>query len=130
MRRHQEVLTSLLAVPVDRQGHTDLTIHGLKFSGNAQRRRNRCLLFHGSFLLHFDLALIEKTLPMPSHQPDYRANRSHQDFLMNLELPDHVLKSALIEAWGATYPLPHLPLAETKALALEKYSQAEWNLKF
>ena len=40
------------------QGHTDLTVDGLKFSGNSQRRRRKFLLFHGTFLLKFDLTLV------------------------------------------------------------------------
>ena len=76
-----------LGAPVEWQGQTDLAIGGLKFSGNAQRRRRRFLIFHGSFLLHLDISLLEKALPLPSREPDYRADRSHTDFLMNLKLP-------------------------------------------
>jgi lipoate-protein ligase A len=89
------------------QGCTDLTLNGLKFSGNAQRRRRHWLLFHGTFLLHFDLALISELLPMPSRQPDYRAARPHEQFLTNLNLPAEAVKAALREAWLANdYPLP------------------------
>src|SRR5262249_5635674 len=56
LQRHQNTLQSLLHAPVEKQGHTDLTIGGLKFSGNAQRRRKNFLLFHGSFLLHEDIS--------------------------------------------------------------------------
>ncbi|HKI71114.1 MAG TPA: lipoate--protein ligase family protein, partial [Verrucomicrobiae bacterium] len=44
------------------RGHTDLAIGDRKFSGNAQRRKRRAVLFHGSFLLNLDLALIDKVL--------------------------------------------------------------------
>ncbi len=66
------------------RGHTDLAIGDRKFSGNSQRRRKQFLLFHGTFLLHFDLALISELLPLPSKQPDYREHRSHAEFLTNL----------------------------------------------
>ena len=70
MTRHQQAVAKLLQAPVEKLGHTDLAIGGLKVSGNAQRRKRRCLLFHGCFLLHMDLRLIEKALLMPSRQPE------------------------------------------------------------
>ena len=61
------------------RGHTDLAIGERKFSGNSQRRRKLFLLFHGTFLLHFNLALVSELLPMPSKQPDYRESpRAHR----------------------------------------------------
>ncbi|MEI6785439.1 MAG: lipoate--protein ligase family protein, partial [Verrucomicrobiota bacterium] len=48
--RHRDALAALIGVPVELRGQTDLAIGGLKFNGNAQRRRRRFLLFHGSFL--------------------------------------------------------------------------------
>ena len=76
-------------------GHTDLALvprpsslaPSLKFSGNAQRRKKHFLLFHGTFLLNFDLQLVEKYLRTPSKEPDYRKGRPHKDFLMNLICP-------------------------------------------
>jgi lipoate-protein ligase A len=120
------------------RGHTDLTlstIHNpqstpLKFSGNAQRRRKTFLLFHGTFLLNFDLALIEKLLLMPTKQPDYRQHRAHSEFLTNLHLPADAVKQALQSAWGATVPLEEIPHDQIAALTREKYSTAEWNFKF
>jgi lipoate---protein ligase len=111
-------------------GHTDLTFDELKFSGNSQRRRKTFLLFHGTFLLNFDLALIEKLLLMPTKQPDYRRHRKHEEFLMNLNLPADAVKRALQSAWDATAPLKEIPHAQIAALTREKYSTAEWNLKF
>src|SRR5207249_4506248 len=77
------------------RGHTDLAMAGRKFSGNAQRRRRRSLLFHGTFLLNFDLALVSRLLPMPSKQPDYRQRRAHDEFLINLDIAAHRVTDAL-----------------------------------
>src|SRR6266566_4412628 len=41
LKRHQSALAALLRAPVEIRGHTDLAIGGLKFSGNAQRRKKR-----------------------------------------------------------------------------------------
>ena len=115
---------------VEWRGQTDLAIGGLKFAGNAQRRRRRFLLFHGSFLLHLDLSLVEQVLPLPSRQPDYRAHRSHADFLINLNVPASAISTALIQAWGATTPLTQIPSDQITSLVREKYSLDEWNLRF
>ncbi len=128
--RNAQALGTLLNAPVEKQGHTDLALRGLKFSGNAQRRRQHSLLFHGCFLLNLDLDLVQKTLPLPSKQPEYRASRSHQDFLLNLELPAAKLKEMLAAAWNATVPASDLPREELKRLAREKYARQEWNFKF
>ena len=67
---------------------------------------------------------------MPSRQPDYRVNRSHADFLINLGVPDHTIKAALIKAWNATAPLDPIPWDRITVLAREKYALDEWNFKF
>ena len=111
------------------RGHTDLVAGEHKFSGNSQRRRKRALLFHGTFLLNLNLPLVAKFLHMPSQQPDYRRNRSHTDFLTNLNVPADRLKSALGKVWNAIETLDDFPEQEMRRLMAEKYSTAEWNLK-
>lgn len=130
LARHQEALSALLRTPVERQGQTDLAIGGLKFSGNAQRRKKNFLLFHGTFLLDFDIGLVEQALPMPSRQPEYRLSRSHADFLVNLQQPSSLLKAALSQAWQAFEPVTDIPLESIRQLVAAKYSRDEWNLKF
>jgi len=130
LERHRAILRELAHAPVEKQGHTDLAIGGLKFSGNAQRRGKRFLLFHGCFLLNMDLVLIEKALPFPSRQPGYRLNRSHRDFLMNLKLAEESVKRALSGAWKAEGQLTTVPYERIGALVEEKYSKESWNRKF
>jgi lipoate---protein ligase len=117
-------------VQVNMRGHTDLTIDGLKFSGNSQRRKKSCLLFHGTFLLDFDLSLVSELLPMPSLQPDYRAGRPHSAFVTNLHLPAATVKTALIKTWNAHEEFKTLPTENIAKLAREKYSSKDWNFKF
>ncbi len=130
LSRHRETLGQALGRTVEIQGHTDLTIGGLKFSGNSQRRKRTCLLFHGTFLVHFDIPLIEKTLAIPREQPPYRKNRPHRDFLMNLEVPASLLKNALKNAWRADRTLKETPYENIRRLAEQTYSNADWTRKF
>ena len=118
------------SVAISIEGHTDLAIGGRKFSGNAQRRRRRFLLFHGTFLLRFDLARIGRFLPLPSKQPAYRAGRAHRDFLTNLPAPAEAVKAALQHAWGAHDRLEIVPHDTITALARDKYATGGWSLKF
>lgn len=134
----KEVRNQKPEVRIAVRGHTDLacvTHHAsrlteMKFAGNAQRRRKHFLLFHGTLLLDCDLKLISELLLMPSKEPDYRANRSHAEFVTNLNLPAEKVKAALAAEWNANEPMKNPPLAEIKKLAAEKYAAREWNFKF
>jgi lipoate-protein ligase A len=112
------------------QGHTDLCVGDRKFAGNSQRRRKNFLLFHGTLLLNCELERISELLLMPSLQPDYRAQRRHENFVTNLGVPAEKIKAALAAAWGAKEKFKHPPQEKISRLAREKYSAPEWNLKF
>jgi lipoate-protein ligase A len=136
MNRQLRAVRTLVSAPesVQAQGCTDLTFDGLKFSGNAQRRKRTHLLFHGSFLFDFDLELVEQILKMPAQQPDYRQGRTHREFIRNLPVAKAELMRAVRLAWNAPeeaeIDLPKELSARTEQLVAEKYSCDEWNLKF
>ena len=138
MDRNREAIQSIAgeSLSIKVQGHTDLAAANgsssifRKFSGNSQRRHKAFLLFHGTFLLNFNLELIGTYLTFPSRQPDYRLSRSHLDFLMNLRLPAAAVKEAMKKTWNATSLVQATPLVKVSALAREKYATPEWNLKF
>jgi lipoate-protein ligase A len=130
MQRNAQALTSLLGCSVAVQGFTDLAISNLKFSGNAQRRKRGWILFHGTFLLDFKLALMDDLLRFPSQQPAYRQNRSHAEFLTQLRLPAALVKSALRKHWQASRPLMEIPHLMIDQLARNKYSTDEWNFRW
>src|SRR5215475_14339029 len=128
--RNKEALAGVVNTSIQLQGDTDLSLNGRKFSGNSQRRKRCALLFHGCFLLHLDISLVEQVLPMPSREPAYRMGRSHADFVRNLQTDPEELKRALREIWCAADILQELPLERTATLLREKYSKDEWNFKF
>jgi len=129
MERNRSALATLTS-EVQVRGHTDLAIGALKFSGNSQRRRKHFLLFHGTFLLNFDLSLVTELLPMPSLQPEYRHRRAHTSFITNLDAPVSAVKLALRKAWDANESAGRASLNAIRKLVDEKYSKREWNLKF
>ena len=127
MERQRAACEAVLQRPVAVEGYTDLVCAGRKFSGNAQRRRRHFLLFHGTFLLRFDLGLISRALRMPTLRPEYRADRSHEDFVMNLDVPSSRMKEALRATWHAEEPW-HESLDESlAALMADRYGDPEWH---
>jgi lipoate-protein ligase A len=128
MQRHAEVVSRLLGCPVQVKGITDLAVGGRKCCGNAQRRYRSVLLFHGVFLLQAPVELMERYLRFPSRVPDYRAGRSHLDFVTNLGLAEEDLKEALREAWQAERT-EVLVKESDLAPFLAKYTTPEWNYR-
>jgi lipoate-protein ligase A len=113
------------------RGTSDLAVSGRKVSGNAQRRRKRFVLFHGTLLLEgFDLDLMSRVLKHPPRQPDWREQRGHLDFTAPLNLDRDQFWLDMKRQWE---PEPAserqlLMLAGMAALLVqEKYSQSEWN---
>lgn len=135
MQAQARALARVLSAPVKIRGYTDLAlidpVRGeLKFSGNAQRRKRNFFLFHGTFLLDFDLALIPRILREPEVQPEYRALRTHSEFVTNLHVAAQAVKQAVAQEWSATEVFT-VSLQERMAqLMTEKYIRADWNEKF
>jgi len=130
LKRHAEMLSALLGKPVRHEGLTDLAIDGVKFSGNSQRRRMRTLMFHGTFLLAFDLGMISRYLRSPSKEPAYRNGRPHEQFLMNIPLTSDQVKDALKSTWKSKEPMASIPMGRLQALVRDRYGMKEWNLKY
>jgi lipoate-protein ligase A len=121
------VAESLGIEHIEPAGTSDLALDGRKFSGNAQQRKRRFLLHHGSLLYDFDLARVGRYLRPPPRQPEYRAGRDHAAFLTNLPLPADELKQRLRVAWGANDPTDDWPADLVRQLTAEKYDQPEWS---
>ncbi|HEY7322680.1 MAG TPA: lipoate--protein ligase family protein [Candidatus Binatia bacterium] len=130
LERHVQFCTAQSSEVIQIQGISDLAVDGRKFSGNAQHRKRLCSLFHGTFLLRFDLGLIETYLPMPSKQPDYRRGRSHAAFLCNLSVKPSDIRRALKETWKADQALQEIPFDRIEALKQSRYSRDEWRFKY
>jgi lipoate-protein ligase A len=126
MSAHREALSRVLGQAIQVQGHTDLTLGGVKFSGNAQRRRRSALLFHGTFLLEFDLSLLGRALRFPSSAPPHRDGRSHDAFCRNLPLAAWPLRAALGRAWQTVGQAEAPDTNAIRDLVKRKYGNPEW----
>jgi len=127
MDRQRRALQTLLTDRISVEGTTDLVLGDRKFSGNAQKRGRRALLFHGVFLLEFDLSLIDRLLPLPTRRPDYRRDRGHGDFVTNIHLQPSEVINAVRNEWQADQSSPiEIDWPTVDLLAQEKYASNKW----
>jgi lipoate-protein ligase A len=101
-----------------------------KFSGNSLRVKRTHLLYHGTLLYCFDLALIEKCLRMPPRQPEYRNGRAHGDFVMNVPATRQQLADAVLTAFPMASEPAIIPLSRVEQLVAERFGNDDWNNEF
>ena len=77
-------LGSVGAHDVRMRGVSDLCNGDRKLAGSSLRLWAGRVLYQVSVLVDVDVSLIERYLALPSRQPDYRAGRSHRDFVVTL----------------------------------------------
>jgi lipoate-protein ligase A len=113
--------------PVEHVGISDLAIDGCKVSGNAQQRKAKHVLHHGTLLYAFDLASIGRYLKPPERAPVYRAGREHGAFVTNLSTDVATLKQFIAAEFAAEpVPVDAAILQRIPALVEEKYAKEEW----
>jgi len=112
------------------QGTSDLTWCNIKFSGNAQNRKKRYVLFHGTILHSFDRAWMDKILKSPPKQPEYRKKRKHRDFVNNFPIPKTWFIENMKRVWNVEGTYKREPTQLIQELVETKYSQDSWNFKF
>jgi lipoate-protein ligase A len=111
------------------KGISDLAVGGQKISGNAQRRRKRFILHHGTLLYAMDPELMECYLTEPVDRPQYRGPRTHRGFVRCLPLNAQDLRTVILRAFGgpgkADRPTEE-ELGAIKTLSREKFSSLGW----
>jgi hypothetical protein len=68
-------------------------------------------------------------LPLPTHRPAYRCERSHRDFLTNLPVAVGELRAALRRVWKADVEFTAIPWADIGRLERDRYGNDAWNFK-
>lgn len=108
-------------------GTSDLTSHGMKFSGNAQRWLKNSFVHHGTILIDFDLSLIDRCLRHPTREPEYRRSRRHSEFVMNLGVDADQVKNGLADAWnGKRVECPAAVFESAGRIASTRYQSSDW----
>lgn len=130
LERNRQLVGALAGVEASIEGISDLALAGRKFSGNAQYRKARFVLVHGTFLVNFDLAALDRCLRCPERQPEYRRHRPHHEFVTNLEVDPRRLRQCLRDGWHAEETLSQVPLDQIANLVKHRYASGEWSAKF
>lgn len=111
-------------------GISDLVVDGRKFSGNAQQRKARHVLHHGTVLYRFDLPRLERYLRAPEREPAYRSGRAHREFVGNIDAEPTLIRTAIATAFEATPgDVPEVAMAMVPDLVANRYAQREWNFR-
>jgi lipoate-protein ligase A len=122
-----------LGIEARHAGICDLALGELKFGGSAQKRLQRCILHHGTILYDMDLSLIDRYLPHPPDEPDYRAGRPHSEFVTNVPLPAADCRRAVTRAF---FPPGQDPqprdvgtnmLKDARELLVTRYETPQWH---
>jgi lipoate---protein ligase len=133
-----EVLQKL-GVEARFEGRNDLTINGLKFSGNAEHVYHKRTLHHGTLLfsaIMSDLAQALKVNPLKFTDKAVKSVRSrvtniseHLKHPMDVEAFSHMIMDHIRENYGGDriYAYSDDDLRAIEKLRDEKYSQWEWN---
>lgn len=139
-RLHEALLEPLAAAlsvagrQVHRRGTSDLALAVAdgqrKVAGNALRVRRGAVLYHGTLLDAFDIALVGRLLRHPPREPAYRAGRDHAAFLVNLGLGRGVIDRAVRSAFAVTADLTAWPTDRVADLVRERYAAPAWNERF
>ncbi len=101
----------------------------LKVSGNSLRVCRRWMLYHGTLLLDMQLDLVGQLLKHPPREPEYRAGRTHADFLANLGIEAGTLRDSLRRVWRADAMLVEPPWVLMRELVEQRYGQRSWNFQ-
>jgi len=108
-------------------GISDLALEGRKVSGNAQQRKSRILLHHGTLLYAFDASTVGRYLNPPERAPTYRAGRDHASFVTNLPADAATLKRLIVAEFAAQpSELSDAVMDRVPALIEERYAKQEW----
>lgn len=128
-----------LGIGAELQGRNDLTIDGLKFSGNAQAVKKGRIMHHGTILYNADFGELGRALKPREAKIASKGVKSVRARVTNValhlenpmpaenffeKLADYFLKSVDgIEP----YELAEADITETEKLAREKYSRWDWS---
>jgi lipoate-protein ligase A len=132
----------LLGVGASFEPINDIAAGGKKISGNAQTRRQGCLLQHGTVLLDLDPERMFSLLRVPAEKlkgkliEDVKARVTSLRALLGREVAyeeaARALRQGCAEAWGTELeeaPLSHGESTQAARLAAERFASREWSFR-
>lgn len=120
----------------------DILVNGKKISGNAQTRRNGCMLQHGTILMDVNVKKMFSLLKVPDEKIRDKMIANVEERVTSIK---HQLKkevnfrqvcNALVEGFEQQFKVKLVPgqlleseIKEAQELAVKKYGAHEWVLK-
>jgi len=125
-------------VTAERNGRNDMTIHGKKFSGNAQYIRQGRVMHHGTILFDSNMSVLSGALQVDPAKIQAKGIKSVRSRVTNVRpcLPEDLtleqfrrflLESILEEFPGEAYDLTEEDLAAIAAIRDRRYNTWQWN---
>lgn len=119
-------------------GRNDVTVDGMKISGNAQFYKDGILLHHGTILFDSDLENVKDTLKVKAGKIESKGIKSVRSRVTNIrpylkdDMDISAFKKYLIEAFSETEQLEEYMITEKDhraicELAGDKYRTYQWN---
>lgn len=93
---------------LSQNGISDICLGNKKIAGTSIFRKKHLLVYQGSLLVNSDLNLISKLLCYPSRAPEYRAQRTHDEFLTTLTTQGYKIDTQTLEKHCHEYFMTHM----------------------
>lgn len=127
-----------MGVKAEFNGRNDITIDGMKFSGNSQYMKHGRIMHHGCIMLDSNLASVADALRVRAAKFESKSVKSVRSRVTTINAhTDHKytmeeFKKLLVETIAETNALEKLELTEEQKLEVEqlrkeKYATWEWN---
>lgn len=127
-----------LGINAVQTGRNDVTVDGMKISGNAQFYKDGILLHHGTILFDSDLENVKDTLKVKAGKIESKGIKSVRSRVTNIrpylkdDMDISAFKKYLIEAFSETEQLEKYMITEKDhraicELAGDKYRTYQWN---
>ena len=127
-----------LGINAVQTGRNDITVDGMKISGNAQFYKDGILLHHGTILFDSDLENVKDTLKVKAGKIESKGIKSVRSRVTNIrpylkdDMDISAFKKYLIEAFSETEQLEEYMITEKDhraicELAGDKYRTYQWN---
>lgn len=127
-----------LGINAIQTGRNDVTVDGMKISGNAQFYKDGILLHHGTILFDSDLENVKDTLKVKAGKIESKGIKSVRSRVTNIrpylkdDMDISAFKKYLIEAFSETEQLEEYMITEKDhraicELAGDKYRTYQWN---
>lgn len=130
-----------LGVQAEFTGRNDITINGLKISGNSQYIKNNRVLHHGCIMLDSNLDRVRDALNVRDAKFDSRSVKSVRSRVTTInehaprritmdEFKEAIKRNVFLDSQVKEYCLTEDDQAQIERLEKEKYSTWDWNYGF